>query len=345
MKARHIRTMQTFAAAAIGMALTCVTTQAASTTPTSGTLYFTTFSGADRVHDVSFNFNGSSFGLGSVVNIAGGNGIGADGLVFTADNNLAVGGQGNAVYKVDPNGVNPTTSVTAGGTSAYHMMVSPNGTIWSSGIPGTPASYNANLTVNGTPHPIVNVTGAGVSLDTISWNTADPTKAFYTSSGSGGNGTFGRLDLSTFVATPLLTSLPAAHGMIFDAYTGDLILFGANHVTQIDPITGLVVHDATLSGSETFDQGTSDGKGHLYIASNSGDLLFLDISTSMNVAAPDFSSTQFLASSLDDVAPLSGGGSQTVPDTGSTALLLFLSVLGLGALRPRFSQVGFSTPC
>lgn len=337
MKTRQIHTMQAFAAAAIGMALTCVTTQAASTTPTTGTLYFTTFSGADRVHDVSFNFNGASFGLGSVVNIAGGNGIGADGLVFTADNNLAVGGQGNAVYKVDPNGVNPTTSVTAGGTDAYHMMVAPDGSIWSSGIPGTPASYNANATVNGTAHTIHNVAGGVVNLDSISWNTADATKAFYTSSGAAGNGTFGKLDLSTMIATPLLTSLPAAHGMTFDAYTGDLILFGANHVTQIDPLTGLVVHDATFSASETFDQGTSDGKGHLYIASNSGDLLFLDISTSMNVAAPDYSSTQFLASSLDDVAPLSGGGSQTVPDAGSTALLLSLSVLGLGTLRLRFS--------
>jgi hypothetical protein len=334
MKTRQSRAILAFAAAAIGMALTCVTTQAG-TTPTSGTLYFTTYNGPDRVHDVTFSFNGASFGLGSVANIVGGNGIGADGLVFTGDNNLAVGGQGNSVYKVDPNGVNPTTSVNAGGTSAYHMMVSPNGTIWSSGIPGTPASYNANLTVNGTPHVIHDAAGNVVNLDTISWATADPNQAFYTSSGPAGDGTFGRLDLSTMIASPLLLNLPAAHGMTFDPYTGDLVLFGANHVTQIDPTTGAIIHDATLSASETFDQGTSDGKGHLFIASNSGDLLFLDITTGKNVAAPDFSSTQFLMTALDDVAPLSGGGSQTVPDAGSTALLLLLSVVGLGTLRIR----------
>jgi hypothetical protein len=267
---------------------------------------------------VSYNYNGSSsFTLGAVADIAAT--PGADGLVFTSDGQLAVGGQGNAVYKVDPNATNSFTGVTAGGTSAFHMMVAPNGTIYSSGIPGTPASYPGNLSANGVAHPL---SGDDTAIDTIIWpNAADSNHAVYTSSGSGGHGDIGFLDLTTFTTTQVASGVPAAHGGTYDPFTNTVILFGDSHITQFDPVTLAVVSDLAVGG-ETFDQGTVDGKGHIFVASNSGDFLFLDISGSKLVGSPNFQSVQFLASDLDDVAPLSGGGSHVaVPEPSSLALL------------------------
>ncbi|HEY7425948.1 MAG TPA: hypothetical protein VH682_17090, partial [Gemmataceae bacterium] len=216
-----------------------------------GTLYFTTFAGGENVHSVGFSYNDSAhvLSLGSITNIAAT--PGADGLVFTSDGFLAVGGQGNAVFKVNPNATNSFTGVSAGGTSAFHMMVAPNGTIYSSGIPGTPASYNSTLTTNGTPH---SVSGPVTVIDSIAWAGSDSTHGFYTKSGSGGFGQFGTLDLtgSTLVTgAPISfngsTTLPAAHGMTYDPYTGTLILSGDSHVTQIDPTTMHIVSDLNLS--------------------------------------------------------------------------------------------------
>ncbi|MBX9583821.1 MAG: PEP-CTERM sorting domain-containing protein [Gemmataceae bacterium] len=214
-----------------------------------------------------------------------------------------------------------TTTYTAGGTSAFHMMMSPGGVIFSAGIPGELASYPGTLTANGTPHA---VTGDDTAIDTISWD-ADG-NAYYTASGAGGFGAFGRIDMTTFTTTRLLSGVEAAHGMTFDPYTGTLILFGDSHVSQIDPADPTVIlSDLDLSGfGFNFDQGTTDGKGHVFAADNGGRLLFLDITTSGLVGAPDFGVAPFLAANLDDIAPLSGPGS-LVPEPGS------LTLLGLGA--------------
>lgn len=307
-------------------------------TPTTGTMYYTTFSGGEDVHDVSYNFDGTSLTLSGNTGIAAT--PGADGLVFTSDGFLAVGGQANAVYRVNPT-TGAFTTQSAGGGVAYHMMADPNGVIYSAGTgeggyagPANFSSYNSTLTVNGTPHT---VSGAVSVVDTLAWTGSDPTKAFYTSSGPGGTGSFGTIDLTTGITTSLRTGLPAAHGMTYDPFSGMLILMGANHITEIDPTTDTIVADLTLSG--TYDQGTVDGKGHIFAANNDGTLTFIDYSDSptKSIADPthDFISTQFLAGSLDDVAPLSGSGSKPVPDIlGSwTAALCLAGLLGLHAWK------------
>jgi hypothetical protein len=284
--------------------------------PISGTLYFTTFSGGENVHKLSFSYDGSStLALGSPVGVSAT--PGADGLVFTSDGFLAVGGQGAAVYRVNPT-TGAFTSQSSGGPAAYHMMVAPDGTIYSSAIPGTPASYNSTLTVNGTPHPL---SGPDTAIDTIIWpNPKDPLHAVYTSSGSGGFGNIGFLDLTTDTTTRVASGVPAAHGGTYDPFTNTIIMFGDGHITQFNPTTLAVVSDLSLGGG-TFDQGTVDGNGHVFVANNDGNLTFLDISKSGLVGSPDFMTTQFLAGSLDDVAPLSGAGSSTTPEPGSLALL------------------------
>jgi hypothetical protein len=123
-------------------------------------------------------------------------------------------------------------------------------------------------------------TGAPYDIDTIIWpNSADSLHAVYTSSGAGGVGDVGFLDLSTFIATPIHTGVDAAHGGAYDPFTNTIILFGDSHITQFDPVTlaPIAGGDLTESGF-TFDQGTVDGLGHIFAATNNGNLLFLDIS-------------------------------------------------------------------
>ncbi len=299
---------------------------------TSGTLYYTTFAGGPNVNKVPFSYNGSSsFTLGASSNIA--STPGADGIIFAPDGDLLVGGQGNAVYKVNPT-TGAFTGVNAGGTSAFHIMLDPNKTqAWTSGIPGTPATIPLSPFSNGTAHPLTNAAGAPAYIDTIAWDKSGD--AFYTSSGSSGFGTFGKINLTTFIVTPEITGLPAAHGMSFDPFSGNLILYGDDHISQIDPSNPTVLKsDFTNPFGVTFDQGTVDGKGDIFAATNNGFLVFMDYSGSGLVGSgSNFVASPFLASALDDVAPLAGPGTNPkVPEPG-TLLLAGSGIAGLAGFR------------
>jgi hypothetical protein len=199
-------------------------------------------------------------------------------------------------------------------------MVAPDGTIYTSGEPGNPSSFNSTLSGPGAAHSIVG-SEAGVGITDISWSGSDPLHAFYTSSAETGNGNFGRLDLTNsaaFSTTRLLTSLPAAHGMLFDPFTQDLLLFGAGHVTQIDPAhPSAVLSDLNLSGQGfNFNDGTVDGRGHLFVASNDGRMLFVDMSsTGLVGSAGNFVTSPFLGAGLDSLTL------NPSPEPGSLVLL------------------------
>jgi len=280
-------------------------------------MYYTTFSGGVDVHKVDFSYNGTnSFTLTNNTGLA--STPGADGIVFTSDGFLAVGGQGGAVYRVNPT-TGAFTSQSTNGPAAFHMSVAPDGSIIAASIPGQPVRFNSTLTNNGTPLTF----GGGLDsvLDTIVFDKNG--QGWYTDSSSGGFGNFGKVTLNlvanTYSTTRLITNLPAAHGMAYDSYSQNLILFGDGHITQVD-LAGNIVGD--LSGfAGTFDQGAVDGAGHIFAANNNGNLTFIDYTTTKNIVTRDFISTQFLAANLDDVAPLSGLGSSGVPEPSTMALL------------------------
>jgi hypothetical protein len=245
---------------------------------------------------------------------------GADGIAFDSDGFLIVGGQNTVAWRVDPSQTDPPISITTPQES-FHVSMDPRGDrAW--------AGWFGNTGINEIPYgspfsnfgPATLLTTSGPDADSIlslAWpNPATPTHAFYTAGGTGGTdgfGNFGEIDLNTGVTTQHLVGLPAAHGLSFDPFTGTLILYGDDHITQIDPANPtLPLADFNLTPSpdgSTFDQGTPDGHGHLFVARNSGNLFFMDMAATHRVDAPSFTEVTFLDSCLDDIAPLVGPGS------------------------------------
>ncbi|HWI53458.1 MAG TPA: Ig-like domain-containing protein [Symbiobacteriaceae bacterium] len=268
-----------------------------------GDLFYTKYSGSPTVKKVAFVYDSSGFNISPPAAVANTNG--ADGVIFAPDGDLLVGGQGDRVHKVNPTAGTVTTR-TAGGTAAFHMALDPSGSkAWSSGIPGGLAEVPLTPFANGIFRPL---TGDDTIITSLAFDEAG--NGYYTSSGAGGFGSVGRINMATFQTTRVLSNIPAAHGMSFDKHTGHLMLFGSNHVTQIDPATMAIVADRVFSGMD-FDQGTVDSHGHMFVASNSGYLLFMDYAASGIITSPaNYVRIQFLDSYLDDVAPLAGPGAQ-----------------------------------
>lgn len=289
-------------------------------TVTKGDLYFTTYNGGTNVNKVAFDFDGTTLTMGQVINVASTNG--ADGLIFAPDNDLLVGGQGNKVHKVNPLTQNVVTK-NAGGSEAYHLALDPSLTnAWAGGVPGALAKIPLNPFADGMMIPM---NGDDKNVTSLAFQ--DANHAFYTSSNTddAGLGNFGTIDMKTFTTHRLLSNLPGGHGMAYDAYSGTLMLFGGQQIVQIDPATGTQVDGRFFSGSK-FDQGTVDGKGHLFVADNHGSILFMDYSATKKIGdKSNFTAQPFIAANMDDVAPLSGLGAiindpGTFPRTDSIAV-------------------------
>lgn len=294
----------------------------------SGTLFYTTYEvnngGGQGVGKINYNYTGSAFSFSGDTTINS-TIAGADGLVFTSDNKLAIG-EGNGgpnVIKMDPTtgAVLATKSVVPG--NSFHMMVAPDGSIWTSGetfsptTGGNPVQFNSTLTSAGVARSI---SGAETQIDSMAWATSDATKAFYVSGPPAGGGNFGTIDLTTGVTTRLLTGIAAASGLVWDPFTGTFFACGANHITQIST-AGVILSDFTvpiLFGYSAFDTITVDGQGHLFAANNDGNMEFIDFAATGRLNTATFSQYTFLHTQLDDVAPVSGPGSTNPPTTPET---------------------------
>ena len=192
---------------------------------------------------------------------------------------------------------------------------------------------------NGIPYAVSCASGhAGCDTD-VRGVIYDPHNGnwYYDTSPDNGTGTLGQVVFDntgdTATLTPILTGV-AAHGLAYDPLTNDLIANSGTTINQFDPSTNTIVSSLTSSGSE-FDQAAVDGQGHLFVASNSGDLFFADYGSTDLIGTATFTADPFLHSSLDDVAPLSGTGSSSgVPEPMSLALF-GAGLTGLGLMRRR----------
>lgn len=287
---------------------------------TSGELFYTRFSGASRVEKVDFDFTAGVFTLGTPISVSGNHG--ADGIAFNPNNpsQIIVADQGTDVLRIDRNhlganngGVLQTANV---GVSSFHLEIADSSTLYVSAIPGTPARVALNG--DGTIGASQALSDAGNSDDlAVTQIITTPLDGFfYTSGGPGGNGNFGTITFpgaTTFLTTSLYGH-PATHGGEYDPYTQNIMIFGDSFIAQIDPTDGSLVSSRDFSGvcvddntsiNPTFDQGTVDGNGHAFVASNGGNLFFIDYSASFDIAdAGNFVACPFLAANLDDIAPI-----------------------------------------
>ncbi|HEV3344414.1 MAG TPA: DUF4214 domain-containing protein [Pirellulales bacterium] len=277
----------------------------AAVTPSSIELYYTTFS-PGTVNKVAVSLGQSTLTLGTPTPIV--QNIPADGLIFLPNGDLLTANNTASEINLHTGAV---TSVN--GQGAEHLALDPSGTkVWTSPQPGSLVELPINPLGNGIVHTL---TGDDTTVTQLAFDNSG--QVFYVSSGGGGFGSFGLIDLTTFTTRRIYSNLPSAHGISYDPFTGDLFLVGANSVTQIDPNTLKIVSELDFPGSGfTFDQGANDGKGHLFAADNSGHLLAVDYSATGLVGNPrDFVATPFLVNALDDVAPLSGLGGAGIPVT------------------------------
>jgi len=302
----------------------------------SGELFYTRFSGTPNVKSVSYSYDGvTTFTLGTPATV--GATPGADGIAGNPQNGdlLIVGGQGTDISTISRS--TGTVDTIASPVSVFHLEVPNATTVLTSGIPGALARHGINPDGSLTAGTTIGLSGADSTLTQI---ITTPTGFFYTSSGPSGTGSYGTITFNTgdvSTATSAVTSrlygaggsvsgsaLAAAHGGAYDAVTDSILLFGAEHITQLD-LVGTILGDLIFAGL-TLDQGTVDDSGHAFAASNTGDLAFVDFSASgLITGAGSFSTSVFLDTNLDDIAPLSGSGSTNpspAPLPSSIALLL-----------------------
>jgi hypothetical protein len=165
----------------------------------------------------------------------------------------------------------------------------------------------------------------------------------YTNGVPNSNGSIGIFNFGTpnDTTTELIPAnqVPAAHGMIYDPFTGLMTMFGGGQVATIDPTQA---NNALITASlrqfdvpniGDFDQGAVDGHGHAFIA-GSGAITFIDYSISHDITNPDRVVITGGFGDIDDIAPLVGPGSNPhpTPEPG-TLLLVALAIGGLAAAR------------
>ena len=133
----------------------------------------------------------------------------------------------------------------------------------------------------------------------------------------------------------LIDSLEGSHGGAYDTYSKTIFVFGGSRIVQIQPYKDMAGNQQAkvlatidlrdffftetrenLSGPRTpnvgwrLDQGTTDGYGHLFVASNTGHMIFVDYAANPKKQINDnvLVHVQWIDNYLDDLAPLSGVG-------------------------------------
>jgi hypothetical protein len=297
----------------------------------SGDLFYTTYNGGQNVWKLTWSYNDLShvFSASSGTNIASTNG--ADGIIFAPNGNLLVGGQGAGTV----NEVNPTTGAivhvfSSGSSATYHLALDPTGTkVYTSDFEG-PLDILPFPLGAGTAHT---VTGGDTGVTQIAFG--DAGAVFYVDGNPNGFGDLGLINLSTYVTTKLYASVTPAHGLIYDPYTDLITMFGDGYTGTMNATNGTGLKVSSTQFTSDFDQGAVDGHGHALVAGNNG-VTFLDYSISHDITHPDYYTTIFGYSYIDDVAPLVGAGSRTTPTPEPVTLSLFgAGVAGIAALRRR----------
>jgi hypothetical protein len=320
-----------------------------------GTLYYTNYQGGgSNVLDITFNYDSStqSLSYGTKTGLATVNG--ADGIMFAPNGNLLVTSNSvGSVYRIDPSTGAVLQTVSTGTGANYHMALDPTGTQfyssnsyggWGQTGPLGTFAINSNGSINNAT--LTTIVSSSGGLSNVTQLAFDPVtgRVFYTDGMPNANGSVG---LFTFgipndTTTQLFSafSITAAHGIIYDPFTGLMDMFGGGYVSTLDPTKATnsdIVGSLKTSGQFTcdFDQGAVDGYGHAFIA-GCNEMTFLDYSISHDITHPDYVFVTTGFGNIDDIAPLVGLGAPppTIPEP-ATVGLLGSGLLGLFATRRR----------
>lgn len=313
------------------LSLTSIPMNSAFADPASGTLFYTTFTDTpNRVYSIDFTYDGAStFSVANDTPIC--SGIGADGISQNPQNPdlLLIGGQASLIHTCSKS-TGTTVATTSNGPLIFHLEVPDATSVYGNSIPGQPVYFTINA--GGTVNPGTPVAMSG--SDTVLTQIIDtPSSGFFYAS----NDRFGTISFSnptTATTTRLYGPATAggpvpgngAHGGVYDPFSNTIITFGGSTVNQWS-LAGALLNTKSFAGAG-FDQGTVDGKGHLFIASNPN-LFFLDYSSDGQIdTASHYNTLAFVKTNMDDVAPLVGQGSTEqviggeILSINSSALLL-----------------------
>jgi hypothetical protein len=300
-----------------------------------GTVYYTHYDGGENVWSVDYSYNTVSHALSFTNNTGIAAVNGADGIIFSTNGNLLIGGQTfNQVHEITTAGA-PVVDVSAVNNS-YHLALHPSGnTVYTSTFEGSLVSIPLAAGVLAGPGTAHALGGGDNGITSLAFDSHG--NAFYVNGNPNGFGNVGTIDLSTFTTTRLDSNVHAAHGMVYDPYTGLMTMFGNGYTATLDPSThALLESPGSFAGD--FDQGAVDGEGHAFVA-GAGGITFIDYATSHDITHPDYYMYTGGFGSIDDVAPLVGLGSQTgAAPVPPTAMLLATGIMSLAGYRWRLRR-------
>jgi hypothetical protein len=274
-------------------------TESNAATPTQGIVYLSALAGPGSLYRVDFQYDGASSltvstpqRLATLLQVGGGLRLGPDHFVYVVG--------GGEVYRVDPD--NGAYTHVNSGNNANIGSFDPSGNLlWAGWQNSTLSSVPIDPLATGSPHAM---SGDDSIVTTVAFSPANG--VFYTTGADFDSGNFGRVDMTTFVTQRLLSNARAT-GVIYDGFSGHLIVAGVGRAKQIAPANPSVVlssRDDSVAG-ENYLMLQADGRGHLFGTrfGPAARLVMIDYSASGLIGAAD---TVMLSVPLPGLTGLSG---------------------------------------